>query len=184
MAPFSGSFEQGMEQIAQSAKKSGKQQVAATAQAVKWQVDPTQKSDTGPTAPNEQGMGGSQQAGSVVADQTQELEQAAKTAQQQPVSQGKKQSAFYQKQYQQQIQKGKSPEEAAKDAANQDRIRTELHRAYFEKLTTPQKPQVVVEEEKKQQEMAELQEEKEKKRLPPLPVIRKQRRIESLPGSG
>lgn len=176
MAPLSGSFERGMEQIAQSVKKAVKQQTTAIAQATKSQFVP-QKADVGT---GEQSTVGGQQAGNP-ADQTQAIEQAVSNAAAQQQKQGssggqKQPSPFYQRQ----ITKGNTPEEAA----NLEKIRNELHKQYFEDLTNRPKPKVEVVVAQKQEEMTALEEEKEKKKLPPLPVQRKQRRIESLPGSG
>ncbi|MBI2034825.1 MAG: hypothetical protein HYT11_03790 [Candidatus Levybacteria bacterium] len=179
MASLSGSFERGVEQIAQGAKKSMKQQATAIVQAGKSQFIP-QKSDI---EAGEEGVAGSQ-SGSSYSDQAQALEQAAVSnaathQQKQGLSIGqKKPSPFYQRQ----IAKGKTPQEAA----NLDKIRKELHEQYFEKLINPPKTKEAASKavEKKKEEMIETEDNKEKEKLPPLPVQRKQRRIESLPGSG
>ncbi len=173
MKSLQGGFEEGIERVAQSAKKNVKQQATATTQAVKSQVLP-QKTDAGI---DEVGTTGIQQTGVALSDQTAEnLVKAANPKTQQGSQSQKQPSSFYQRQ----IAKGKTPEEAA----NIEKVRNELHKQYFEQLTNPPKPKVVVEEEQKRREMTVLEEEKEKKKLPPLPVQQKQRRVESLPGSG
>ena len=172
MAPLSGSFERGMEQVAQGVKRNIKQQATATVQATKSQVVP-QKADVGT---GEQGTVSNQQAVNPI-DQTQAIEQAPLSGAIQQKHTGQKQpSAFYQRQ----IAKGKTPEESA----SLEKIRNELHKQYFEDLTNRPKPKEEVVTVQKSEEMTALQEEKEKKKLPPLPVMRKQRRIENLPGSG
>ena len=178
MAPLSGRYEQGMEQVAQGAKKAVKQQTTAIAHATKSQVVP-QKTDVG-TA--EGGTAGAQQTGSV-SDQA--VEAVVKTAQQQSQKTGsgqKQPSPFFQRQ----IAKGNTSEEAA----NLEKIRNELHKQYFEQLTKRQKPEeaisIQVELEKQEEDTLKIKEQKKKREEEEKKTAlrRKQRRAEVLQTGG